>query len=74
MSNKDEKYRHCHKRNNQKSVLIKKENFESLVQYNITFYIKNYIVPSCKFSTAWCPPASGSPDFAIQKLQYSHVY
>ena len=27
---KDGKYPHCHKRNNQKSVLIKKENFESL--------------------------------------------
>ena len=31
MSSKDRKYGHCHKRNNQKSVLIKKENFESLV-------------------------------------------
>ena len=28
---KDGKYPHCHKRNNQKSVLIKKENFKSLV-------------------------------------------
>ena len=30
-SSKDGKYWHCHKRNNQKSVIIKKENFETLV-------------------------------------------
>ena len=31
MSSKDGEYRHCHKRNNQKSILIKKENLESLI-------------------------------------------
>ena len=30
-SSKDGKYPHCHERNNQKSILIKKENVESLV-------------------------------------------
>ena len=57
------------KRNIQKSVLIKKENFESLVLKK-TWYIKKYLVRSCRFSTPLCPPpASGSPEFAIQKLQ-----
>ena len=44
------------KKNNQKSILIKKENFEK------------YLV-SCKFSASLCLPTSGAPDFPIQKLQ-----
>ena len=43
------------KRNIQKSVLIKKKNFESLVLKK-TWYIKKYFVRSCRFSTPLCPP------------------
>ena len=48
------------KRNIQKSVLIKKENFESLVLKK-TWYIKKYLVRSCRFSTPLCPPPLPAP-------------
>ena len=53
------------KKNNQKSVLVKKKNFESLVLKN---YIKKYLLPSCKFSTPLCPaPRFWLPQFCPSK-------
>ena len=53
-SSKDGKYRHCHKRNHQKSVLIKKENFKCLVLQKL------YQKVSCTFVNflPYCVPAS----------------
>ena len=52
---KDGKYSHCYKKNNQKSVLIKKENFESLVLKKLCQKVP------CKCCTPLCSPPFLAP-------------
>ena len=59
-------YRHCHKGNKKISTNqeknFRKLGFEEIMSKSILYLLVNY-VPHC------VPPASGAPDFVIQKLQ-----